>query len=264
MDQKELDYLKRKIKRNYKFFTGERTDGEATLMDVLKLFNISVDESRTEDYSIEFIDYSVPSIKVIDKKTNTTYISKYTGDAKLLSYSGSTSFVNVIITNHHCKLESLYYIGTEALIIAQMTFTNQDYELIFEREMGNCIGFGLDAEAKFVVRYVKNVYKEDKQGKQRLLSKIFMNKNDNETFEQTYTYSTQHLIDYNDNQDKYCYNQNGNIIYGINNCDIKELIHYLHGICFESMNTNIVDYLPFNVDAKDFPELNDKEIYQSG
>lgn len=263
MDQSKLDYLKRKIKRNYKFFTGERTDGKATLMDVLKPFNIFIDEERTDDYSIECIDFSVPSIKVIDKKTNTTYTSKYTDHAKLLNYSGSKSFVNVIISNPNCKFESLYYIGTEALIIAQMTFTDQDYELIFEREMGNCIGFGLDAEAKFVVRYVKNVYKEDRQGKQRLLSKIFMNKNDNETFEQTYTYSAQHLIDYNDNQDKYCYNQNGYIIYGVNNCDIKELIHYLHGICFETLNANVADYLPFNVDAKDFPELNDK-IYKSG
>lgn len=247
----------------YKFFTGERTDGKATLMDVLKPFNISIDEARTEDYSIECIDFNVPSIKVIDKKTNTTYTSKYTDHAKLLNYSGSKSFVNVIISNPNCKFESLYYIGTETLIIAQMTFIDHDYELIFEREMGNCIGFGLDAEAKFVVRYVKNVYKEGKHGKQQLLSKIFMNKNDNATFEQTYTYSTQHLIDYNDNQDKYCYNQNGHIIYGVNNCDIKELVHYLHGICFETLNINVADYLPFNVDAKDFPELTNN-VYQSG
>lgn len=263
MDQSKLDFFKRKIKRNYKFFTGERTDGKASLMDVLKPFNIFIDEARTEDYSIECIDFNVPSIKVIDKKTNTTYTSEYTDHAKLLNYSGSKSFVNVIISNPNCKFESLYYIGTETLIIAQMAFIDQDYELIFEREMGNCIGFGLDAEAKFVVRYVKNVYKDDRQGKQQLLSKIFMNKNDNATFEQTYTYSTQHLIDYNDNQDKYCYNQNGNIIYGINNCDIKELVHYLHGICFETLNTNVADYLPFNIILENFPELTNN-VYQSG
>ena len=265
MDQNRIDYLKRAIKRNYKRYTGERTDGKATLMDVLKLFNISVDESRIDDYLIESIDYSVPSIKVIDKKTNTTYTSEYTDNAKLLNYSGSTNFVNVIISNPDCKLESLYYIGTEELIIEQMTFTDGDYELIFEREMENDIGFGLDANSKLVVRYVKNVPVRDRQGKQHLLSKIFETKNNNDTFEQKYTYSTQHFIEYDDDQDKYCYIKNGNVIYGVNNCDIRELIHYMHGICFESTNLdNISRYLPYNIEIDDFPELTNDEMYQSG
>ncbi len=82
-----------------------------------------------------------------------------------------------------------------------MTLTEGEYELSFEREVGNFIRCGLDVESKFVVRYVKNVNKNGRKGKQQLLSKIFMNKNNNETFERTYTYSTQHLIDYDDNQD---------------------------------------------------------------
>ena len=261
---KYIEYLKRAIKRNYKRYTGERTDGQATLMDVLRLFNISIDESRIDDYLIESIDYNVPSIKVIDKKTNTTYTSEYTDKAKLLNYSGNTSFVNVIISNPNCKLESLYYIGTEELIIAQMTFTDGDYELIFEKETGNSIESGLDADSKFVVRYVKNVPVKDKQGKQQLLSKIFMIKNNNETLEQTYTYSTQHFIKYDDDQDKYCYTQNGNIIYGVNNCRIRELIHYMHGICFESINVDVNRYLPYDIKTKDFPELANNKMYQSG
>lgn len=59
MEQDKLNYLKRQIKRTYKRYTGERTDGKVTLTDVLKLFNIYIDEARLEDYIVETIDYSI-------------------------------------------------------------------------------------------------------------------------------------------------------------------------------------------------------------
>ena len=96
------EYLKRAIKRTYKRYIGERTDEKATIVDVLKFFNISVDTTRLEDYDIESIDYNMPSIKVVDKKENTTVTSQYTENARLLNYSGSTKFINVIITNPNC------------------------------------------------------------------------------------------------------------------------------------------------------------------
>ena len=46
------EYLKRVIKRTYKRYIGERTDGKATIVDVLKFFNISIDTTRLEDYDI--------------------------------------------------------------------------------------------------------------------------------------------------------------------------------------------------------------------
>lgn len=140
MSNDRSEHLKRIIKKTYKRYIGERSDGEATLMDVLKLFNISIDESRIEDYSIESIDYSIPSIEVIDKKINAKYTSEYTNKGYLL--------LN---------------------LTGEMTFTDGDYELIFERKMSNY----LDGELEFVVRYVKNVYGKDRRGKQILLSKIF-------------------------------------------------------------------------------------------
>lgn len=258
-----IEYLKSAIKSAYKRYTGERTDKKATLLDVAKFFNIPVDEARTEDYSIKQIDYNTPSIEIKDEKNDITYNAIYTGKADLLSYSGPMQFNKVTSVSPIRKEEVLYYIGDETPIITEMTFSDGEYELIFEKEIGNSVGFGLDVESKFVVRYIKNVNKEDRQGKQKLLSKIFMNKYNNETLEQIYTYSTQHLIDYDDNQDKYCYTQNGNIVYGVNNCDIKDLIHYLHGICFESINTNVSNYLPFNIEMEDFPELTNG-IYKSG
>lgn len=144
-----------------------------------------------------------------------------------------------------------------------MTFTEGDYELTFEKEMGNSVGFGLDAKNKFAIRYAENVQIKNQNAKQLLLSKIFMNKDDFETLEQNYTYSTQHFIKYDDQYDKYCYNQKDNVIYGVNDLVVNDLIHYLHGICFESTNTDTKRYLPYSIELKDFPELSDKATLQS-
>lgn len=130
--------------------------------------------------------------------------------------------------------------------------------------MGNSIGFGLDAETKFIIRYAKNIDKDSRRGKQPLLNNIYMIKNERSTFDQLYTYGNQHLIEYDDNQDKYCYNQNRNVIYGINSCEVKELLHYLHGICFESMDVEIERYLPYNISIENFSDLNNRDKYQSG
>ena len=208
------EYLKRVIKRTYKRYIGERTDGKATIVDVLKFFNISIDTTRLEDYDIESIDYNIPSIKVVDKKDNTTVTSKYTEDAKLLNYSGNTKFINVIITNPNYRIESLYYTNSTIPIISQLTFIKDDYELTFEKERENYFGFGISADTRFVIRYKKNIKEGRKTGKQSLLTKIYQIKDSN-TFEQDYTYDLQHLINYNDRQDKYCYNEFGTIIYVI-------------------------------------------------
>lgn len=256
------EYLKRVIKRTYKRYIGERTDGKATIVDVLKFFNISIDTTRLEDYDIESIDYNIPSIKVVDKKDNTTVTSKYTEDAKLLNYSGNTKFINVIITNPNYRIESLYYTNSTIPIISQLTFIKDDYELTFEKERENYFGFGISADTRFVIRYKKNIKEGRKKGKQSLLTKIYQIKDSN-TFEQDYTYDLQHLINYNDRQDKYCYNEFGTIIYGINNIEIKDKLHQFNGVCFEKINKEFRRYLPYNINEKDFTRYFNKNVCKS-
>ena len=256
------EYLKRVIKRTYKRYIGERTDGKATIVDVLKFFNISIDTTRLEDYDIESIDYNIPSIKVVDKKDNTTVTSKYTEDAKLLNYSGNTKFINVIITNPNYRIESLYYTNSTIPIISQLTFIKDDYELTFEKERENYFGFGISADTRFVIRYKKNIKEGRKTGKQSLLTKIYQIKDSN-TFEQDYTYDLKHLINYNDRQDKYCYNEFGTIIYGINNIEIKDKLHQFNGVCFEKINKEFRRYLPYNINEKDFTRYFNKNVCKS-
>ena len=256
------EYLKRAIKRTYKRYIGERTDEKATIVDVLKFFNISVDTTRLEDYDVESIDYNMPAIKVVDKKENTIVTSKYTENARLLNYSGSTKFINVIITNPNYRIESLYYTNSTIPIISQLTFIKDDYELIFEKERENYFGFGINADTRFVIRYMKNIKEGRKTGNQPLLSKIYQIKDSN-TFEQDYTYGLQHLIKYNDRQDKYCYNEFGNVIYGINDIEIKDKLHRFNEICFAKINKEFHIYLPYNINEKDFTKYFNKNVCKS-
>lgn len=75
MYQDRIEYLKKAIKRTYKRYTGERTDGKATILDVAKFFNIPVNESRMDDYVINNINYSTPSIEITDRKNAVSYIT---------------------------------------------------------------------------------------------------------------------------------------------------------------------------------------------
>lgn len=252
----KIEYLKRAIKRTYKRYIGERTDSEATLIDVLKFFNISIDESRIEDYKISKIDYNTPSIEVIDTKNSTLFAAEYTSNADLLNYSGGeVRFIKLSSVNANRRIDSLFNIGNETPIIEKMTFTNGDYDLVFEREMPNSVSVFSSDGIRFVVRYLQNLKYDGRNVQQQLLAKIFTNKyNDKKlasTFEQEYTYSSNNYVIKKNSQDKYAYISNGNVIYGINEFEQEDICHYLNGVCFENSNVDVSRYLPFRINSDD-------------
>lgn len=268
MYQDRIEYLRRAIKRTYKRYIGERTDGKATLLDVAKFFNIPVDESRMGDYVINNINYSTPSIEITDGKNAISYHAAYTGNADLLNFSGATQFNKVVSVSPLRKEETLYYIGSETPIITKMTFTNGEYQLVFEREMPNSVSMFVNDGVRMIIRYLQDVVYDGKNVKQPLFNRIYKNSYGNEefdgVFEQTYTYGPHRFIRWTDSQDKYAYIKNNKVIYGINELEQEDLCNYMRGICFESTNVNVSRYLPYNIDIKDFPELTNNEMYQSG
>lgn len=173
MYQDKIEYLKRAIKRTYKRYTGERTDRKTKLTDVAKFFNIPIDESRLTDYQITKINFKEPSIEILDMQTDTTFTATYTSDADLLDYGDREVIFNSLIsTNPQRKLETLFYIGDEIPIITKVTFSDNDYDLVFEKEMPHSIGFGNISE-NFIVRYLKNMNYENQNVQQPLLTRIF-------------------------------------------------------------------------------------------
>ena len=266
MYQNELDYLSRKVKRTYKRYTGERTDEKATLSDVAKFFNIPIDESRVEDYQVTKINFYSLEIEILDTKTNTTYNAHYTMNAELFnSYGGEVRYNSLVSTNENRKTESLYYIGKEEPIITVMTFYKGDYELVFEREMPNFVGtFGTPNE-RFAVRYLVNVKYKGENVKQNLLTRIFANNYVEESgyskddyFEQFYTYRTgQNFINCNDNQNKYAYVRDNNLVYAIEKLEPKDIKNYIVGICFENTKMDKSYTYPHSISESDYPLLND-------
>lgn len=264
MYQDRIEYLKKAIKRTYKRYTGERTDGKATLLDVTNFFNIPIDETRLEDYVVKKIDYNTPSIEIIDKNNNISYTATYTGNADLLNFSGATKFNSVVLTSPVGKVETLYYIEDKSPIITKMTFTDGDYELIFEREMANSVGIFVNNGVRMAVRYLQNVVYDGSNVKQPLFNKIYKNSYRNGefdgAFEQVYTYGPHRFIKWNDSQDKYYYIKNNNVIYGINELEQKGVCNSLRCICFENTKVNANDYFPINMYAKDYPLLSENNI----
>ena len=119
MNKSEIDYLKRVVKRTYKWYTGERTDGTATIADLAKLFKLPLAEENLADYEIKSFDSKIPNIEILCKKDNSTYYAEYSASSELLSYgSCEEKFINHIInysdthkreTTHSLWWDEIYY-----------------------------------------------------------------------------------------------------------------------------------------------------------
>ena len=98
-DRSQLGYLIRKIKRTYKWYTGEREDGSATILDLANLFKLPIDDKNLEDYEVKSIEFKEPKIEIISKSTGCRYYAEYSSFSDLLSYgsSGEPKFINQVI-----------------------------------------------------------------------------------------------------------------------------------------------------------------------
>lgn len=118
-NKSQIDYVKRVVKRTYKRYTGERTDGTATIADLAKLFKLPLDEENLADYEIKSFDSKIPSIEILCKKNNSTFYAEFSASSELLSYvSGEEKFINHIInysdthkreTTHSLWYDEVYY-----------------------------------------------------------------------------------------------------------------------------------------------------------
>lgn len=265
IDQSRIDYLKREIKRTYKRYTGERTDGKASLVDVANFFNIPIDESRLDDYVVKNFDYKTPSIEIFDTRNNVSHTAKYTNSVDLLRFfcigAACDKFIEVQTTSDDCKVDSFYWIDGTTPIISKMTFTDGNYKLAFTKELkNNLTDFSTDG-VKFSICYSTDVDIENgRTAEQELLTRIF--KKDGyytKHFEYLYTYGSYHMKREGE-LDKYLYIENGNIIYGINELEQKGICSHVRGICFESKRVKVEKYLPLNMRYRDYPGLSDEKV----
>ena len=100
LDRSYKGYLRRLIKRTYKWYTGERTDGTATILDLAKIFKLPIDEGKLEDYTVRTIDFDRLEIEIVSKSTGYSYYAIYSSSSDLLNYGGG----EIPFINH-----SIYY-----------------------------------------------------------------------------------------------------------------------------------------------------------
>lgn len=264
MNLEKLNYLKRAIKRTYKRYTGERTDRKATLVEVAKFFNIPIEEEREQDYHIEKVDYTIPSIELMDTKKNIFYTSIYTGDADMLNYGQVIpAFIKTISISPTEKIESIFCIGEKEPIITRLSIANGEYNLTFEHGIPNSIRVFGNSSNQMKLQYSKNVDYNGRNEIQPLLTKVYQKRGER-SFERLITYGTPNLIDYAGTQDTYTYIKESSIIYGVNEFE-QHGMHHLCGICFESIGQDFKEYLPLDIShisQKDYLKI-DVEISNS-
>lgn len=261
MDNK-LDYIKRAIKRTYKRYTGERTDGKATIQDVAKFFNIPICEENQDDFEIVNIDFKIPVIEVLNTKTNTIYKAEYTSDARLFNYWGDKIRFNIVnVISPISEWESLYYIGGEEPIISRMVFKNNDKKLIFIKENANHISmFSLSKGIGYEIQYGQDVLYDGEVKEQKLLTKRYVVDKDSPSsacnnFQQLYNYGVFDWIKTNCRQDKYSYEKNSKVIYVINQFRQEGVCSYLRGICLEDVNKKYAsDDMPIDISTRIFAD----------
>lgn len=240
----EIEYLKRSIKRTYKRYIGERTDGEASLTDVTKLFKIPVDETRLQDYVIKNIDYKEKiSIELNDTKENITYNANYyytdNGEMYLLRIESQCS---------QRKIESLYRINDVEPFDSNMVISNCDgYKLKFRKQKPNLRPANCSSN-RFTVNYLNNTDSKSKD-ENIILTKIFA-KHDKEEINpelDSYQFDATYLpysINSHNSLHKYCYiKESDGIVYYIEKICKDSSINWLKGLFCEILD-NIGEYIP--------------------
>ncbi len=260
----QIDNIKREIRKLFKKSLGNQTNSKLALIDLGKYFNIPIDSTRIDDYQIKSFDYNIPFMEIEDKRDKTQYRSIYTGVAELLNYFGPEQFNNVTSISPKKKEENLYYIGSDKPIISVMTFTDGEYEMIFERETPNNFRVVSNNGVKMAIRYCQNLEVQDEKVKQPLLNKIFKQIYQDDmvsgVFEQVYTYGSENYIKWHDCFSKYSGLERDSVIYGVNEFIKKGFCNYMHGVCFENMSVPINPYLPSQIDFMTYPLLEDNNI----
>ncbi len=245
---KYAEYLKSVIKRVYKQYTVERTDGQSTLADVAKLFNIPIDKSRLADYEIRTINFNDKlSLDLVDRKTNTEFKAKYTYNYGL----DRLSYINVTAKNSSKEIENIYYIGDTNPVITKITFIDGEYKLTFEKEMPNDARTNyINVNNKFTIQYLANHYDKHEE-EVCLLSKTFQKHDDGKyvyDFERTRTDQLIAIKENLDSQSKHAFIESDNVMYGIDFFQ-SELHNGVRGAFFESTKiSHIKEHFPSSID----------------
>ena len=211
-DAFEKGKIKEEIKLIYSKYIEETSKREIFLMEIAEYFRIPIDESRPNDYEIVSIDYSLNiSIKILDKKEKTKYVSNYVyGNNDLLN------LINVKVISEYKELNILYYRDFTLPVKNSLMLKNGDYNLLIRRERPNDTGmFYLQENDELSIVFSRVNNKSNEM--EYLLDRKYAKHNGEQSYEFEHYYTFPDEVNkVSISQQNYFYSIDDNIVYGIN------------------------------------------------
>lgn len=214
---------------------------EASILELANLFNIKLDETRLDDYVIKRI--FIENIEIEDTKNKINYKSAISSHASLLNMIGpGMKWLNIEETSLDYKKEFLYDTSVSEIepIVYRITLPKDEYLLCFQKEKNEVGKF-------FTIRYIKSYEYNGKMDFERLLSKEYVKIENNCSLKMIETYSADDPRNHDNRTEKYVYNLDNNIIYGVSDFKEKDICSNFKGFCFEKTNDTVKKYVPLGM-----------------
>ncbi len=205
----------------------KNTINKNDLINLRFLFSLPIDTSKINDYTISYLDLEDMYIIVKDSKTNTTYIVK---DTELGNIYGRK--ITIKKDNIEYKYSYAYDNYKRELVRTTILVHNQNKTLEVEIEHPNTMEIFTHDHQTISIRYYLH--------KKIVYSKTYRN------YLNTF-YKEENLYSDTTSYNKYLYNLNNNIIYGLNNLESFNNFFHLRGICALDNNKYVINYLPYTI-----------------
>lgn len=271
METNNYDDIKTKIGDVYRKFQNAK-DG-VTIADIAQMFSINLDENRLQDYKITYINLSRLEIEIKDQQDQSITYAEYTTSAEIPKSNGPSQFIKVQKTYpDQTTIEELYEVGKHnQLLTSQVIVTASNFSIAFQKELPLFNHPSPNRSVVEKITYAISPNAHENTMKEELFTKVFSytSKEDNPKsldylFHQTATITKTKRTDEQDNQNRYTYIYEDNVIMGIKELKKKNPFLYMESICFENMTDYEIDkYLPPHINEINTPELKMKE-YLSG
>ncbi len=252
------------IKKINDEYENKKIDKLTFLKELVKLFNITLGDSDLSNYDIKSFDFSKLSLEIVNTKDNSLYTANYSSLANYFGddfYTHSIQLIKTTYTANNRMIENLYKISDRELVLSKITFKNGEYGLIIEKERPNWFK-GVSDGYKTTVKYTQNMdWRETKVQQILLCNKYetnYLNEKKDNYFEKKYTYGTfgtRRYFNSDDHYDKYLYNKNNCINYGIIDLKLPSLCKFLRGICIENYKEFNYKMFPSSMTASDYRVL---------